>query len=207
MKKTIIVLLGVLVGSGLFAQFDFGLRFSANYPYQIIENYQVSVDAIEDLDNITGHMAGVFIGTSFGNLGVRLEANAPLENFSLARLIDGDQFVDVMSDTKFNYRYLNTVLMAHLELDLTIIKPYVGAGLNFGMPIEDLLTGDASINPSDFDVSRLGYAFSAGMVLFELIDVDIRYTTGMTDLASFQLIKNGQNFGRLVRLSLGLHIY
>ena len=207
MKKVIIVLWGVLLGSALFAQFNLGVRVSANYPYLGTEDYQVYLDAVQDPANINGFMAGAFIGASFGNLGIQLEANAPLENFSVADLVMGEPFMDVISSTQLNFQYLNAVLMARFEFDLAIIKPYVGAGINVGIPIIDLINEDATVDMTDFDFEQLGYAFSLGVVLLDFIDVDLRYTTGMTDIVSLELLTDDPNFGQLVRLSVGLHLF
>jgi len=207
MKKVIIVLLSVLLGSTLFAQFDLGVRVSANYSYIETEDYQVYLDAVQDPTNINGLMAGAFIGASFGNFGIQLEANAPLENFSLPNLIMGEPFMDVISATEFNFQYINAVLMARFEIDLAIIKPYVGAGINVGVPMMALINEEATVDLADFDVNQLGYAFSLGVVLLDIVDVDLRYTTGITDIVTQELTTDDPNFGQLVRLSVGLHLF
>jgi hypothetical protein len=207
MKKVIIVLWSLLLGSAIFAQFDLGVRVSANYPYLGMDDYQVYLDAVQDPANINGYMTGVFMGTSFGNFGIQLEANAPLENFSIARLINGEPFMDVISGTQSNYQYLNAVLMARFEFDLSIIKPYVGAGINVGVPIVDLINEDVTVDIANFDINQLAYAFSLGVVLLDIVDVDLRYTTGITDIVTQELTTDDPNFGQLVRLSVGFHIF
>ena len=207
MKKVIIVLWGVLFGSALFAQFNLGVRVSANYAYLGTEDFQAYVNAVQDPENINGCMAGVFMGIGTNGFGIQLEANAPLNNFSVARLIYGDPFMDVISGTQLNYEYLNTVLMARFELDLAIIKPYIGAGINVRVPLVDLINEDVTVDLTDFDVNQLGYAFSVGVILLDIVDVDIRYTTGITDLTTLELITDDPNFGQLVRLSAGFHLF
>jgi len=201
------VMCGVLLCSALFAQFNLGLRVSANYPYLGTEDFQGYLDAVKDPASINGCMAGVFIGASFGNFGIQLEANAPLEDFSVARLVNGDPFMEVISGTQFNYQYVNAVLMARFELDLSIIKPYLGAGINVGVPIVDLINQETTVDMGNFDFNRLGFAFSFGVVLLDFIDVDLRYTTGITDISTFELLTDDPNFGQLVRLSVGLHLF
>jgi len=207
MKKVSIVLLVVLLSSSLFAQFDLGVRVSANYPYLGTEDPQLYLDALQDPTNINGFMAGAFIGASFGNFGIQLEANAPLENFSVIDLVMGQPFMDVISGTQLNYQYLNAVLMARFEIDLAIIKPYIGAGINIGVPIMDLINEDVMVDFTDFDFNQLAYAFSFGIVLLDIVDVDLRYTTGITDIVTHELQTDDPNFGELVRLSVGLHLF
>lgn len=207
MKKFIIVLWSFLLSSVLFAQFDLGLRVSANYPYLGKDDYQIYLDAIQDPTIINGYMAGVFIGASFGNYGIHLEATAPLEHFSIPRILDGDPLPNIISDTQFNYEYLDAVLMLRYELDLALIKPYVGAGINIGIPIMDIIDGNATIGMENFDSDKLGLAFSVGVVVLNFVDVDLRYTTGITDIVSGELLTDDLNYGEVVRLSFGLHIY
>ena len=207
MKKIISVLCGVLLCSALFAQFDLGVRVSANYPYLGMDDPQLYLDAVQDPTNINGFMAGAFIGASFGNFGIQLEANAPLENFSVVDLVLGEPFMDVISGTQLNYQYLNAVLMARFEIDLSIIKPYIGAGINVGVPIMDLINEEATVDFTDFDFNQLAYAFSLGVVLLDVVDVDLRYTTGITDVVTHELLIDDPTFGQVVRLSVGLHIF
>ena len=76
-----------------------------------------------------------------------------------------------------------------------------------GVPIMDLISEDAMVDLTDFDFNQLGYAFSLGVVLLDMLDVDLRYTTGLTDIVTHELLIDDPNFGQLVRLSVGLHIF
>lgn len=207
MKKFIIVLCGVLLSSALFAQFDLGIRVGANYRYLGIEDYQIYLDEIQDPANINGYMAGVFIGASSGSFGIHLEATAPLEEFSISNILYGDPLMEVIHQTQFNYSYLNTALMLRYELDLALIKPYVGAGINVGIPIIELIDGNATIDLTDFDFDQLAYTFSVGIVVLDFVDVDLRYISGTTDIVSGELLSDDPIYGEQLRLSFGLHIY
>ena len=207
MKIIKIFIIGVLLSSALFAQFDLGLRVGANYPYVGMEDYRVYEEMFSYRANIKGYMAGAFVGASSGNFGLHLEANVPLENFNFHGIIDGDPFLEVISDAKLNYQYLNAVLMARYQLNILLFKPYLGVGINVGIPILDLIDENATIDMRDFDVNQLAYAVSAGIVVLDFLDVEVRYTSGITDLVNGELLTDDPNFGETVRLSFGLHIY
>ena len=131
----------------------------------------------------------------------------PVEGFSITRLLDGDPPMDVIGGTSFNTEYINAVLMAKFGIDLAVVRPFAGAGVSFGIPLEELMSGESNILIENYDVSRLGFAFSVGVGIFDLLDAEVRYTTGITDIYSGEIDRTHPYFGQLMRLNLAFHIF
>jgi hypothetical protein len=204
MKKLTIVLMSVLLASFAFAQFDLGVKLGANYSYIDSDEFdaQVYIDQFSDLQNITGFVGGAFAVIGFGNFGIQLEGLFSMEGFSIERAIEGD-----IENTNIRTNYVNAVAMARYNIDLTIVAPYVAAGVNVGIPLGDAVVEGAEIDIENFDFNNLGLAFAVGVKVLDMIDVEIRYVQGMTDIYSVDLDDSEPTFSNLVRLSVGLYIF
>lgn len=209
MKKALVLLLSIFTAASLFAQFDLGVRIGANYTYRGFEENAFADYAadISDPASINGYTVGVFAGMHSEGFGIQLEILAPVEGFSISRLIEGEPFTDIISGTRLNTEYVNAVLMARYGFELPVIEPYLGAGLSVGIPVAEMLSGEEYVLIENFDIMRLGLAFSFGVILLDVVDVDLRYNTGITDIYSGDISYTDPAFGQLIRLSLGFHIF
>ena len=96
--------------------------------------------------------------------------------------------------------------MARYNIDLTIVKPFITAGVNVGIPLgESVIEGEIDIE--NFDLTKLGLAFGAGIQLFDMVDVELRYVQGVTDIYTGETDDTESTFANLIRLSLGLYIF
>ena len=206
MKKMLIVLMSVLLASFAFAQFNLGLKLGANYTYIESEQIdpQVYLDQFSDLQNITGVVGGAFATIGFGNFGIQLEGLFSVEGFDPEALLLEDPGT-VLEGVSVTTNYLNAVAMARYNIDLAIIKPFVGVGVNLGIPLDTSFEG-YEFDPSDFDFTTVGLAVAAGVKVLDMVDVELRYVKGMTDIMS-QDDNEDPTFSNLVRLSLGLYIF
>ncbi|MDZ7797179.1 MAG: outer membrane beta-barrel protein [Candidatus Marinimicrobia bacterium] len=209
MKKALVLLLSIFTAASLFGQIDLGVRFGANYTYRGFEENAFAEYAgdITDPASINGYTGGVFAGMHSDGFGIQFEILAPVEGFSISRLLEGEPFSDIISGTRLSTEYVNAVLMARYGFDLSIAEPYLGVGFSFGIPVAEMLSGDAYILIENFDLTRLGLAFSVGVILLDIVDVDLRYNTGITDIYSGDISYTHPMFGQLIRLSLGFHIF
>jgi len=209
MKKLTIVLMSVLLASFAFAQFDLGVKLGANYSYIDSEEFdaQVYIDQFSDLQNITGFVGGAFAVIGFGNFGIQLEGLFSMEGFSIEELVTGT--TDVFESTTIRTNYVNAVAMARYNIDLAIVAPYVAAGINVGIPLGDAVVEGTEIDLDieNFDFNKVGLAFAAGVKVLDMIDVELRYVQGLTDIYSVDLDDTETTFSNLVRLSVGLYIF
>ena len=208
MKKVLIVLMSVLLASFAFAQFDLGIKLGANYSYIDSDEFdaQVYIDQISDLRNITGFVGGAFAVIGFGNFGIQLEGLFSMEGFSIEGIVV-DGATEVIENTTIRTNYLNAVAMARYNIDLAIVAPYIAAGFNVGIPLGDAVVEGQEINIENFDFNNLGLAFAVGVKVLDMIDVEVRYVQGLTDIYSADLDDTETTFSNLVRLSLGLYIF
>jgi Outer membrane protein beta-barrel domain len=208
MKKVLIVLMSVLLASFAFAQFDLGIKLGANYSYIDSDEFdaQVYIDQFSDLQNITGFVGGAFAVIGFGNFGIQLEGLFSMEGFSIEGIVDGGA-TDVIENTTIRTNYVNAVAMARYNIDLAIVAPYVAAGVNVGIPLGEAVVEGAEIDIDNFDFNNLGLAFAVGVKVLDMIDVEVRYVQGLTDIYSVDLDDTEPTFSNLVRLSLGLYIF
>jgi hypothetical protein len=206
MKKLVIVLMSVLLASFAFAQFDLGIKLGANYSYIESEELdpQVYIDQFSNLESITGVVGGAFAVIGFGNFGIQLEGLFSVEGVDPAALLGGDapDFEGVSVTTN----YLNAVAMARYNIDLAIVAPFVAAGINLGIPLDTEIAG-ADYDLSGFDFTNVGLAFAAGVKVLDMVDVELRYVKGMTDISTQETNDGTSTFSNLVRLSLGLYIF
>ncbi len=204
MKKLTIVLMSVLLASFAFAQFDLGIKLGANYSYIDSEEFdaQVYIDQFSDLQNITGFVGGAFAVIGFGNFGIQLEGLFSMEGFSIERAIEGD-----IENTTIRTNYINAVAMARYNIDLAIVAPFIAAGVNVGIPLGDAVVEGAEIDIENFDFNNLGLAFAVGVKVLDMVDVELRYVRGMTDIYSLNEEEGEDTFSNLVRLSVGLYIF
>ncbi|MBW6458779.1 MAG: PorT family protein [FCB group bacterium] len=209
MKRIHVALLCVLLASTAFAGFDLGIKLGANYNYidQETFEYQPYFDQFADLGSINSYVGGIFTGFGIGFFSLHLEAMMSMQGFDLQELVDGEDFFEVVKRTQFRTDYLNAALMARFHLDLQVIKPYIAAGINVGMPIDWANPENIQIDFSNFTPDRLGLAFSVGIKIFDLIDADLRYVHGITDILTGDISFTDHTFGQLVRLSVGLYIF
>ena len=208
MKKLTIVLMSVLLASFAFAQFDLGIKLGANYSYIDSDEFdaQVYIDQFSDLQNITGFVGGAFAVIGFGNFGIQLEGLFSMEGFSIEEIVDGGG-TDVIENTTIRTNYINAVAMARYNIDLAIVAPYVAAGVNVGIPLGEAVVEGAAIDIENFDFNNLGLAFAVGVKVLDMVDVEVRYVQGMTDIYSVSLDDSEPTFSNLVRLSVGLYIF
>ncbi len=206
MKKFTVLLMSVLLASFAFAQFDLGIKLGANYSYIDSEEFdaQVYIDQFSDLQNITGFVGGAFAVIGFGNFGIQLEGLFSMEGFSIENALEGD-----VANTTIRTNYVNAVALARYNIDLAIVAPYIAAGLNVGIPLGEAVVEGAEIDidVENFDFNNLGLAFAAGVKVLDMIDVELRYVQGMTDIYSVSLDDSEPTFSNLVRLSVGLYIF
>jgi len=211
MKKLTVVLMSVLLASFAFAQFDLGVKLGANYSYIDSEEFDVNlyVEQFSDLQNITGFVGGAFAVIGFGNFGIQLEGLFSMEGFSIESIVqDG---VDAISDITIRSNYVNAVALARYNIDLAVVAPYVAAGINVGIPIGDPEIEGTEIDLSslltDFDFTKIGLAFAGGVKILDMIDVELRYVQGLTDIYTVDLDDTEPTFSNLIRLSVGLYIF
>ncbi|MCF7832934.1 MAG: PorT family protein [Candidatus Marinimicrobia bacterium] len=204
MKKLIIVVMSVLLASFAFAQFDLGIKLGANYSYIDTEEFdaQVYIEQFSDLQNITGFVGGAFAVIGFGNFGIQLEGLFSMEGFSIENALEGD-----VANTTIRTNYVNAVAMARYNIDLAIVAPFVAAGVNVGIPLGEAIVEGAEIDLENFDFNKLGLAFAVGVKVLDMIDVEVRYVQGLTDIYTVDLDDTEPTFSNLVRLSLGLYIF
>lgn len=206
MKKLTIVLMSVLLASFAFAQFDLGVKLGANYSYIDSEEFdaQVYIDQFSDLQNITGFVGGAFAVIGFGDFGIQLEGLFSMEGFSIEEVIEGN-----IENTTIRTNYVNAVAMARYNIDLTIVAPYIAAGINVGVPLGDAVVEGSviDIDIENFDFNKLGLAFAAGVKVLDMVDVELRYVQGVTDIYSVDLDDSEPTFSNLIRLSVGLYIF
>ncbi len=208
MKKILIVLMSVLLASFAFAQFDLGIKLGANYSYIDTDEFDVNqyVTQFSDLQNITGFVGGAFAIIDFGNLGIQLEGLFSMEGFSIEEIIQGDGS-DVIQNTTIRTNYINAVVMARYNIDLSIVAPFIAAGVNVGVPLGDAVVEGQEIDLTNFDFNKLGLAFAVGVNVLDMMDVEVRYVQGLTDIYSVDLDDSEPTFSNLIRLSLGLYIF
>ena len=206
MKKLIVVLMSVLLASFAFAQFDLGIKLGANYSYIDSEEFdaQVYIDQFSDLQNITGFVGGGFAIIGFGNFGIQLEGLFSMEGFSIEGIVEGTEGIE---NTTIRTNYLNAVAMARYNIDLAIAAPYIAAGVNVGIPLGDAVIEGAEVDLENFDFNNLGLAFAAGVKVLDMVDVELRYVQGLTDIYSADLDDTESTFSNLIRLSIGLYIF
>ncbi len=206
MKKLTVVLMSVLLASFAFAQFDLGVKLGANYSYIDSEEFdaQVYIDQFSDLQNITGFVGGAFAVIGFGDFGIQLEGLFSMEGFSIEEVIEGN-----IENTTIRTNYVNAVAMARYNIDLTIVSPYIAAGINVGVPLGDAVVEGSvvDIDIENFDFNKLGLAFAAGVKVLDMVDVELRYVKGVTDIYSADLDDTEPTFSNLIRLSVGLYIF
>ena len=207
MKKLVIVLMSVLLASFAFAQFDLGLKLGANYSYIESEELdpQVYLDQFSNLESITGVVGGAFAVIGFGNFGIQLEGLFSVEGVDPAALFAGTT-TDPLEGVTVTTNYLNAVAMARYNIDLAIVAPFIGAGINLGIPLDTEIS-DPDFDISNFDFTNIGLAFAAGVKVLDLVDVELRYGKGMTDISTQETTDGSSTFSNLVRLSLGLYIF
>ncbi|MEA3392529.1 MAG: porin family protein [Candidatus Marinimicrobia bacterium] len=206
MKKLTVVLMSVLLASFAFAQFDLGVKLGANYSYIDTEEFeaQLYIDQFSDLQNITGFVGGAFAIIGFGNFGIQLEGLFSMEGFSIEEIVEGN-----IENTTIRTNYVNAVAMARYNIDLAVVAPYVAAGINVGVPLGDAVVEGTTIDIdiANFDFNKLGLAFAAGVKVLDMIDVELRYVQGLTDIYTVDLDDTEPTFANLVRLSVGLYIF
>ncbi|MDD3715734.1 MAG: outer membrane beta-barrel protein [Candidatus Marinimicrobia bacterium] len=210
MKKLPLTIMAVLILTlSLPAQIDLGVRLGANYPFRGFSGdaFQEYIADISDPSAITAYTGGVFAGVNFGSFGIQLEGNLALEGFSIARIIEGDPFMEVISGTTVNTEYINVLLMARYQVDIPVIQPYIAAGVNVGLPLMTIIENPNITFLENYEFSQTGFAVSVGLRLLSIISVDLRYSGGITDICSGQLDTTHPLFGQLIRLSLGLHLF
>jgi len=208
MKKLLIVLMSVLLASFAFAQFDLGLKLGANYTYIESEELdpQVYLDQFSDLGNITGVVGGAFGVIGFGNFGIQLEGLFSVEGFDPEALLLEDPGT-VLNDVSVTTNYLNAIAMARYNIDLALVAPFIGAGINLGIPLGTDVEGIDIEDLADFDFTTIGLTFAAGVKVLDMVDVELRYVKGLTDLSTQETSEDESRFSNLVRLSLGLYIF
>lgn len=206
MKKFAIVLMSVLLASFAFAQFDLGIKLGANYSYIDTEEFQANISQISDLQNITGFVGGAFAVIGFGSFGLQLEGLFSMEGFSIDEIIQGEGS-DVIENTTIRTNYLNAVAMARYNIDLAVVAPFIAAGVNVGIPLGEAVVENPDIDLENFDFNQLGLAFAAGVKVLDMLDVEVRYVQGLTDIYTTELDDTQTTFSNLIRLSLGLYIF
>ncbi len=207
MKKLLFIVMAVMIASTAFAQFDLGVKLGANYSYIESEefDFQTYIAEVSDLQNITGFVGGGFAIINIGSFGVQAEALFSMEGFSVEGVVEGGS--DVIENTTIRTNYINGVLMGRYNLDLAVIKPYVTAGFNLGIPIGDPEVQGEDIDISNFDFTKMGLAIGGGVKLFDMVEADIRYVKGVTDIYSAETSEDEPTFANVIRLSLGLYIF
>ena len=217
MKKFTVVLMSVLLASFAFAQFDLGIKLGANYSYIDSDEFDINpyIEQFSDLQNITGFVGGAFAVIGFGNFGIQLEGLFSMEGFTIEGIVESGG-TDLIENTTIRTNYLNAVAMARYNIDLAIVAPYIAAGINVGIPLGDaVVTNPDGSTPDidvqnfieDFDFNNLGLAFAVGVKVLDMVDVEVRYVQGMTDIYSASLDDTEPTFSNLVRLSVGLYIF
>jgi hypothetical protein len=209
MKKLMVVLMSVLLASFAFAQFDLGIKLGANYSYIDSEEFDVQqyVDEFSDLQNITGFVGGAFAVIGFGNFGIQLEGLFSMEGFSIEEIVADGEVGDIIDNTTIRTNYLNAVAMARYNLPLPLVSPFIGVGVNIGVPLGDAVVEGQEIDLDNFDFNQLGLTFAGGVKLLDMVDVELRYVQGLTDIYSLSDEDNEPTFSNLIRLSLGLYIF
>ncbi|MCK5817402.1 MAG: PorT family protein [Candidatus Marinimicrobia bacterium] len=206
MKKLTIVLMSVLLASFAFAQFDLGIKLGANYSYIDTEEFdaQLYVDQFSDLQNITGFVGGAFGIIGFGSFGIQLEGLFSMEGFSIEEVVQGN-----IENTTIRTNYINAVVMARYNIDLSIVAPFIAVGVNVGVPLGDAVVEGSviDIDIDNFDFNKLGLAFAGGVKVLDMVDVELRYVQGLTDIYSVDLDDTEPTFSNLIRLSVGLYIF
>jgi hypothetical protein len=205
MKKLTIVVMSVLLASFAFAQFDLGIKLGANYSYIDTDEFdaQVYIDQFSDLQNITGFVGGAFAVIGFGNFGIQLEGLFSMEGFAIEEIVLGGG----IENTTIRTNYVNAVAMARYNIDLAIAAPYIAAGVNVGIPLGEAVVEGAEIDIENFDFNNLGLAFAVGVKVLDMIDVELRYVQGLTDIYTVGLDDTEPTFSNLVRLSVGVYIF
>ncbi len=212
MKKLLVLLMSVLLASFAFAQFDLGVKLGANYSYIESEEFEAQeyIDTFSDLENITGFVGGAFASIGLGNFALQVEGLFSMEGFSIDEIVADGEVGDVIENTTIRTNYLNAVAMARYNLPIPVVSPFVGVGVNAGIPL-----GDAQVeNPEqldfeieNFDFRQLGLCYSLGVKLLDMVDVEFRYVQGLTDIYSLEGEDDEPTFSHTLRLSLGLYIF
>lgn len=205
--------MSVLLASFAFAEFDLGIKLGANYSYINPEglDFQDHVDNFKELDNITGFVGGAFAVVGSDLLALQLEGLFSMEGFSIDQIIAGDGASDVIENTTIRTNYLNAVALARLNLPIALINPFIAVGVNVGIPLGDPEIDEGveapAIDLDNFDFKNLGLCFAGGFKVLDMVDVELRYVHGLTDIYSLETEDTESAFSRLIRLSLGLYIF
>ncbi|MBN2781239.1 MAG: PorT family protein [Candidatus Marinimicrobia bacterium] len=205
MKKLTVALMCVLLASFAFAQFDLGVKLGANYSYIDTEefNAQLYIEEFSDLANITGFVGGAFAVVGFGPIALQLEGLFSMEGFAIVP----EDPTSVLETTTIRTNYLNAVAMGRFNIDLAIVEPFISAGVNVGIPLGESVVEGETIDLEDFDFTKLGLAFGAGVKILDMVEVELRYVQGLTDIYTATTDDTETTFANLVRLSVGLYIF
>jgi hypothetical protein len=209
MKKFLLLFILLVPGLTLTAQIDLGIRAGAHYPFRGFSGdaFQEYINDISDPVNISAYTAGAFAGFNAGSFGIQVEGNLCLNGFSIARLIEGDPFMNVIGSTSIDMDYINALLLARYEVDLPVIRPYVAAGLNLGLPLPEMISNPDLVYFENFDITKTGFAVSLGLRLIDILSLDLRYYHGITNVVSGEISYCDPLYGQSLRLSLGIHIF
>lgn len=206
MKKLIVILMSVLLASFAFAGFDLGIKLGANYSY--IESgesaIQDNIENFKSFDNINGFVGGIFTVIGGDRFGLQLEGLFSMEGFSIEQ---GGELADAIENTTIRTNYLNLVALARFNLPLRVLNPFVAIGVNGGIPLGEAEFDPELINIDNFDFKNLGLCAAVGFKVFDMVDVEVRYVKGLTDIYSLETDTSEPTFSNLVRLSLGLYIF
>lgn len=199
--------MSVLLASFAFAQFDLGLKLGANYSYIAHEEFdpQVYIDQFSNLQNITGVVGGAYAVINLGGFGIQFEGLFSVEGFAPEDLLTVEDPTLIFDDVTIQTNYLNIAALARYNIDLAIVAPYVAAGVNLGIPLGTEAPEDFDLE--NFDFTQIGLAFAGGIKVLDMVDVELRYVQGLTDIYSQETDDTETTFSNLLRLSLGLYIF
>jgi len=172
MKKIILVLLSVVLSTGAFAQFSWGLKAGAssnNFKMDQVTGTTSAVQAAEEAS--WGFHGGAFIRLSFLGLLVQPELV-----FSMAEnnmLVD-DGITEELKNQKFN------------KLDIPVMLGIkLGPIRLMGGPAASVMISQASdlINDTEnlYKSATFGYQAGVGVDLFKKLTLDVRYEGGLSN--------------------------
>ena len=198
--------MSVLFASFAFAQFDFGIKLGANYSYIhsdefVYHDYEYE---FSDLQGITGFVGGAFAIIGFGNFGIQLEGLYSVEGFSIGLFNEGSDDTHNIKILTYN---LNAVAMARYNLPTSFVSPFIAVGVNAGIPLGNLIYIGGIVDMDNFDFRKVGLCLAVGAKVLDIVDVELRYMKGLTDIYSLNEEDSEITSSNLIRLSLGIYIF
>jgi len=182
MKKIILILLSVVLSTGAFAQFNWGLKAGASSNNFNVESVTGGVNSAiaEGKESSWGFHGGAFVRVSFLGLMVQPEIV-----FSMAEnnmLVD-DGAIEEIKSQKFN------------KLDVPVLLGIkLGPLRLMGGPAASVMissAGDLADPENLYKSATFGYQAGIGLDLFKKLTLDVRYEGGLNNFGD-EIVVGGE---------------